>query len=157
MGVDLPRRAGDPPLVSGPRPHEQVTQTAPPHLQERLVGLVSDLPGVEVGASYVCVAGTRAFHVSPLHARGPSEAFLAGTEFAHLHPSYDGSLHMALPPDLMASAIDAGWGQRHVHTGALLVFGARDEGEFTTVWTLLQSSYRYALGDDGPDPDPSRD
>lgn len=147
-GLDLPRRSGDPPLVSGPRPHEQVTQTAPAPLQERLVTLVSDLPGVEVGPSYVCVAGTRAFHLPPLRARGPSEAFLAGTEFAHLHPSYDGSLHMALPPEWLAAATDAGWGQRQVGTGALLVFGARDEDEFDTVWTLLLASHRYALGDD---------
>lgn len=142
--IRVPPRRGEPPLVSS-QPHEQVTQTAPPQLQERLFERVAALPEVEVGQSFDAVAGTRAFHLSPLRARGPADAFLQGTEFAHLHPGYDGSLHMALPPGLRQAVLSAGWGQLNPDTGSLLVYGPRDEPELEVVWTLLHSSFRYAL------------
>ena len=43
-GHVIPDRDGDPPVVSGPSPHEQVTQTAPAHLQERVFQLAVALP-----------------------------------------------------------------------------------------------------------------
>src|SRR5207244_1546920 len=97
--------------------------------------------------SYTDVEGTRAFHLSPALARGPREAFLAATEFAHIHPVYDGSLHVALPPELGRMLEKAGWGERHRDTGALLMFGPRDEEEAELVCRLLRVSYRYALGE----------
>jgi hypothetical protein len=145
-GFPIPRRRGDRPVVTGPCPHEQVTQTAPPELQERVIALAGTLPGVEVGRSYVDVEGSRAFHLSPALARGPREAFLAGTEFAHIHPCYDGSLHLALPGPTARVVADAGWGEQHPDTGVLLVFGPRDAAEAELVWRLLRMSYRYAVG-----------
>lgn len=142
--IRVPRRRGEPPLVSA-APHEQVTQTAPPQLQERLYELAAALPEVEVGQSFDAVAGSRAFHLPPLRARGPAEAFLQGTEFAHLHPGYDGSMHLALPPRLRQAVLDAGWGQVNPDSGTLLVYGPRDDQELDVVWTLLRSAYRYAL------------
>lgn len=38
---------------------------------------------------------------------------MAGTEFAHLHPSPDLSLHTVLPPELAAEAIEAAWAEPH--------------------------------------------
>jgi phospholipase/carboxylesterase len=149
-GCSFPTRPGDRPVVSGPEPHEQVTQTAPPQWQEMLVRLASALPGVEVRASYVDVAGTRAFHLSPSLARGPREAFLAATEFAHIHPSYDGSIHLTLPPHLASRVEEAGWGEWHPEGGPFLVYGPRNAQESELVWKLLRMSYRYALGE--PDP-----
>lgn len=145
-GFPIPRRTGEPPVVTGPSPHEQVTQTAPLELQERMVALAGTLPGVEVGRSYVDVEGSRAFHLSPALARGPREAFLAGTEFAHIHPCYDGSLHLALPDPTARVVADAGWGDRHPDTGLLLVYGPRDRIEAELIWRLLRMSYRYAVG-----------
>jgi hypothetical protein len=149
-GYAIPARRGDPPVVSGPTPHEQVTQTAPVELQDLVIKLVSALPGVEVGPSYVDVEGTRAFHLSPALARGPREAFLAATEFAHVHPGYDGSLHLALPTHLALAVEEAGWGERHPQSGALLLFGPRDTTESDLIWRLLRVSYRYALGEGDP-------
>jgi hypothetical protein len=149
-GYVIPDREGDPPVVSGPSPHEQVTQTAPGELQERVVHLVAALPGVEVGPSFTDVEGTRAFHLSPTLARGPREAFLAATEFAHIHPSYDGSLHLALPADFAGALEKAGWGERHPETGSFLLFGPRDAAEAELTWQFLRVSYRYALGEVEP-------
>ena len=38
---------------------------------------------------------------------------MIGGEFAHLHPSPDLSLHVALPPSLARTAVEAGWGEVH--------------------------------------------
>jgi hypothetical protein len=153
-GHAIPDRKGDPPVVSGPFPHEQVTQTAPTHLQERVLQLAAGLAGVEIAPSYTDVDGTRAFHLAPALARGPREAFLAATEFAHIHPVYDGSLHLALPPDYARALEKAGWGERHPETGSLLLFGPRDEEEAELVCRLVRVSYRYALGDPDPADEP---
>ncbi|MEV6523422.1 luciferase family protein [Longispora sp. NPDC051575] len=143
---EFPQRRGEPPLVSGPHPHEQVTQTAPVEIQERLFAWAILLPGVVVGPSYVAISGTRALHLSPALARGPLEAFLAGTEFAHFHPAYDGSMHLTLPKDILQAAVDAGWGVSHPVSGALLLYGPRDETELDVARTILQLSYGHATG-----------
>ncbi|HEY4457231.1 MAG TPA: luciferase family protein [Pseudonocardiaceae bacterium] len=148
----LSRRQGSPPLVSGPSPQEQITQNAPVALQERLVGLVAALPGVQVGPSYLATGGTRGFHLSPTRARGPANAFLAGTEFAHLHPCFDGSLHLVLPAEIAKDAIDAGWGVPHEAGSGLLIFGPRDEEELAVVWALLRASFHYGLSGISGDP-----
>jgi hypothetical protein len=84
-------------------------------------------------------------------ALGPAEAFLADTEFAHLHPGYDGSLHLALHPAAAQAARHAGWGQPDTSLGAFLLFGPRDEAELAVVWALTYASYRYARRMDNPD------
>jgi hypothetical protein len=40
------------------------------------------------------------------------EAFLIGREFAHVHPRYDGSMHMMLPPEAVDEVLAKGWGGR---------------------------------------------
>jgi phospholipase/carboxylesterase len=155
--VRLPSRPGDPPLVSGPEPHEQVSQAAPVALQDRLVELVAALPGVAVGPSFVAVPGARAFHLPPQLARGPVAAFQAGTEFAHIHPPYDGSLHLTVPGRLKESAVEAGWGVPHPVTGVLLLYGPRDEPELAVAWSMLQASYRYAVAGEEEWPEPGCD
>lgn len=144
-GIQLPRRNGAAPLVSGPVPQEQITQNAPVEFQQRLLELAAALPAVEIGPSHVCRGGTRACHLAPSRARGPVEAFLAGTEFAHLHPSFDGSLHLVLPPEATRLALAAGWGTRREDGVGVLVYGPRDEAELAAVWTLLRISFHYGL------------
>ncbi|MGH3111843.1 MAG: luciferase family protein, partial [Gaiellaceae bacterium] len=97
-------------------PHTQLTQNAPEDLQERVFALARSLPRVVVGPSAVSVPGARAVH-APESTEAPSEAFMVGREFAHLHPSGDGSLHMALPPDIVDRVIENGWAERHPLAG----------------------------------------
>lgn len=42
---------------------------------------------------------------------GPDDAFIvpSAREFAHVHPGYDGSMHLALPIALAADVIAKGW------------------------------------------------
>lgn len=150
----LPRRRGPRPETTSPSPdhpfpHSQVSQSAPKDMQERLVDHVGALPGVTVGDSLISVPGARAFHLDPDAAKGPAEAFQRGTEFAHLHPAHDGSLHATLPPDLYQEVLDKGWGEPHPISGTMMLFGPRDEDEFQVVTLLLDASYSYATGSYG--------
>lgn len=144
--LSLPRRRGRAPLVSEAEPFEQLTQNAPAVLQRRLCRQTESLPGVHQGAALRCVSGTRAWHLSPVIAHGPMEAFLAGTEFAHLHPVYDGSVHARLPAPVAAEAVANGWGRIEPESGSVLLFGPRDGAETEVVWGLILHAYRHANG-----------
>lgn len=150
-GPGLPRRRGPKPDATRPmrgerKPHKQLTQNAPGELQEQLFERARQLPNVSVGKSLVSVPGARAFHLDEEHAHGPRQAFQAGREFAHLHPAQDGSLHMALPPDLYDEVLANGWGEPHPVSGTMLVWGPRDTAELEVVWSLIKASYAYANG-----------
>src|SRR5258708_13425425 len=106
----LPRRSGDRPETHHQMPHQQVSQNAPSEFQEALFERIAALPGVVVGQSHVSVPGARAFHLEPEAAGGDGAAFMAGTEFAHLHPAYDASLHILLPEAAAPEVIDPGGG-----------------------------------------------
>jgi phospholipase/carboxylesterase len=85
---------------------------------------------------------------------GDAEAFLVPSvgEFAHLHPSYDGCLHLALPADLAGDLVTRGWGRMHpwagtrLSPGFVMVYGPRDETELATVAGVVATSHAYALG-----------
>jgi hypothetical protein len=84
------------------------------------------------------------------------DAYLAGTEFAHLHGAHDGSLHSlhaALPREAVALAVDRGWGELHpiARTGAraptlMMLYSPRDETELQAIWKLVEISYQFARG-----------
>jgi phospholipase/carboxylesterase len=78
---------------------------------------------------------------------------MIGEEFAHLHPPYDGSLHMRLPFDCIEGVLTKGWGELHPSAPrefapgkTVMVFGPRDEAELDVVWQILQASYAFAVG-----------
>jgi phospholipase/carboxylesterase len=146
------RRAGPRPDATPTNPHTQLTQNAPGDLQERVFALASALPGVVVGPSAVSVPGARAFHL-PAAASASREAFMVGREFAHIHPTSDGSLHMVLPPDVVDEVIENGWAERHPLAGQyglpaniVMVYGPRDEDELTVVEDLVRASHTLAGG-----------
>ena len=148
----LPPRVGERPRTTPTNPHTQLDQNAPPALQERLFQLAAALPGVKVGASHVSVPGTRACHLPS--ANGPRVAFMFEREFAHLHPAYDGSLHMALPPEIVDRVIENGWAERHplagqygLPTNIVMVFGPRDEEELEIVFALVRASHAAATAE----------
>ena len=151
--AELPARPGPAPQTSRPRPgapptpHAQLSQNAPPHLQEALYERARALPDVTVGPSLVSVPGARAFHLAEVAARGPAEAFQRRREFAHLHPAGDGSLHLTLPADVYDQVQAAGWGEPHAVSGTMMLYGPRDPAELEVVWRLLLASYRFARGE----------
>jgi hypothetical protein len=139
-----PRSGGTPLVITGSRP-EQLTQNGPAAWQASLVKAVGAVRGVRTGGSHVCPPGSRAFHLDSWLALGPPSAFFAGTEFAHVHPEYDGSVHLFLPPAMASLARQQGQATL-VSSGAVLVFGPRDLGETKVVLALLIRAYHYARG-----------
>ena len=148
----LPHRRGPRPGVSWTIPQQQESQNAPARLQERLFEEVSTLAGVDVGPSRISVPGARGFTLRA--GAADEDAFLVPQvgEFAHLHPGYDGSLHLVLPPELAADVSTKGWGRPHMWAGTrlspgfTLVHGPRDDDELATVLGIVAASHAYATG-----------
>ncbi len=108
-----------------------------------------DVPA-RVGDRYVLLARgvlRGVHHLDEAVARGPAAAFQCGTEFAHLHPPGDGSLHLTLPPAVYDEVLAKDWGEPHPISGTMQLFGLRDGQELETVWQLVVVSYRYAVGE----------
>jgi phospholipase/carboxylesterase len=149
-GGVLPHRTGSRPQVSWSIPQQQQSQNAPAALQQQLFERISDLTGVSTGESHISVPGARAFVLAG--APGPDDAFhVPGVgEFAHLHPEYDGSLHVALPPALAADLVLHGWGTPHPWAGTrlapgfVLLFGPRTSDELETVVGIVRTAHAVA-------------
>jgi len=158
IGPEIPLRIGHAPRVSTSGRIEQVTQCSPVPLQQLLLEMVAALPGVRIGPTGSCVPGSRGCRLVPALALGPARAFLLDTEFGHLHPVYDGSLHLRLPSPLAGRAVAAGWAVAAEPAGSLLVYGPRDESELDVAWQLLLAAYRQAApgrAPAAPEGDPS--
>ena len=148
---DLPQRAGPKPRTTATNPHQQVDENAPLAMQEALFQRARSLPGAIVRPSQISVKGAHGFWLPKQLAVGPPDAFMIGEEFAHLHPPYDGSLHMRLPFDCIEEVLAKGWGELHPSAPrgfapgkTVMVFGPRDEAELDVVWQILQASYAFA-------------
>ncbi|OJH37500.1 luciferase family protein [Cystobacter ferrugineus] len=145
----LGRRQGPAPEVSDAPPgtplaHRQLSQQSPVDMQEALFARAAALADVVVAPSGISVPGARAFWLRPASVRGPRAAFQVGTEFAHIHPAHDGSLHLKFPPGLAEKVYQQGWGVPHPRSGTPMVFGPRDAAELEVVWQLLLRSYAWA-------------
>jgi hypothetical protein len=147
----LPRRRGGRPATTSTLPHQQIDQQpVDPSLRDELVGRAFALDGVVEQPSGISVPGARAL-VFEDGRRGSQSAFMVGSEFAHFHPSPDWSLHLTLPEDVATAAVDTGWAEFHpfVLSGQLpathvMVYAPRDREELELVWTLVETSYRFA-------------
>jgi phospholipase/carboxylesterase len=150
----LPERRGEAPEVSVTTPQQQLSQNAPAELQEALFERIVQLDGVATAPSAVSVPGARAFILCSRDARGPREAFIVRDlgEFAHLHPSYDGSLHLALPSELAHDVLTKGWAAAHplaglrLTAGMVMIFGPRDAAELEIITAIVRASHAYAAG-----------
>ena len=78
---------------------------------------------------------------------------MVGNEFAHVHPPYDGSMHMMLPPEQVRELIAKGWGEAHplalrgmIPETAVMVFGPRDAAEVEIALHLIGVSHEFAMG-----------
>ncbi len=84
--------------------HQQLTQNAPFALQEQLREYMSNLKGMTTGETKISVKGARAVFTPD-----SSAPVAAAWERIHLHPSSDGSLHIALPNIERSTYIEALW------------------------------------------------
>ena len=149
--IQLPKRTGPAPQTGPMVPHEQLSQNAPSAIQEALWDRMRSLEGVRTGPSGISNPASRALHLEPRLAQGPPEAFLVGTEFAHLHGAADGSLHAMLPHPVEREAFEQGWAELHPAARAgikpdtlVMIYGPRDEEELEVVWRLVEAGYGFA-------------
>jgi hypothetical protein len=154
----LPRRRGPLPQTSPWAPHYQLDQNAPQEMVEALKARVYALPDVEDRPTTLSAEGARAIWLKDTVPAGPVDAFLLNNhEIGHFHP-WDGSLHIALPPQLADEIVEAGWAEVHPVAKAgmarinnVMLFGPRDEQELEIVFNIILASYQYAGGRGGPE------
>ena len=149
----LPKRSGSRPRTTPTNPHTQLEQNPQPEMVEELARRVFTLPGVEERPSAISVPGARALWLGEEVPTGPQEAFMIGREFAHIHPMPDGSLHVALPPQVAEEAISKGWAEQHpvarmgyILQNVAMIYAPRDAQEVEVVAGLVVEAYRYASG-----------
>jgi Family of unknown function (DUF5519) len=154
--LDLPPRAGAKPKTTSTNPHQQQSQNPTPEVYQLLLSKAFDFPHVERRPSAISVPGAQALWLSEevVTAARP-EAFLIGREFAHVHPPYDGSMHMMLPPEAVDEVLTKGWGEPHpmarrglIPPTAVMVYAPRDAAEVEAILQVLAASYRFACGED---------
>jgi hypothetical protein len=155
----LPKRSGSRPGTTPTNPHTQLEQNPERQVIEDLARRVFALPDVEECPSAISVPGARALWLREDVTAGPPEAFMIGREFAHIHPMPDGSLHAALPPDVVQEAIRKGWAEQHpvarmgrIPQNVVMIYAPRDAEEIEVVAGLVMEAYRYA-GGAAPDTD----
>ena len=166
-GADLANRRGGSELRaagsvrprSGPRPettpwapHLQTSQIGPAATAAVLTSRVFALPDVEERPGTVADPRERAIWLRDGLPAGPRDAFLGNHEIGHLHP-WDHSLHLALPPELVAAAVAAGWAEVHPVARAglapgnmVMLYGPRDDAEADVLFVLIGAAVRRASG-----------
>jgi hypothetical protein len=165
---ELAERRGPRPRTTPTSPHTQLDQQPAAktagRLRDRLARALFELPGVREAPSAVSVPGARALWLAPSSARGPRDAFLVGSEFAHLHPAPDWSLHAALPPRLAEEAVARGWAEAHpaarlglVPPNVVMLYAPRDEDELRVILDLVRAGHAYARGETAGAHDRARD
>jgi hypothetical protein len=151
--LDLPRRAGSRPRTSTEIPHSQLDQQ--PGDSRHVDAILAEArtwPAVQEQPSRISVEGARALVLDAGLAAGPTEAYLLGREFCHVHAHGDFSLHATVPLPLAAAAEQAGWAEPHflVRTGqapatVVMIYAPRDDHERDVVLRLVRASYEFAL------------
>jgi len=151
--LELPLRPGPRPKTTPHAPHTQLDQTPPGDIYDLLKDRAFDFPEVERRPSIISVPGAEALWLADAGGHGCAEPFLAGNEFAHVHPPYDGSMPMRMPEDQVVERLERGWGEHHplVPVGRappslVMVFGPRDQGELEVILGLIDASYKFARG-----------
>jgi hypothetical protein len=149
----MPPRAGSRPRTSTEIPHSQLDQQPGDsrHVDDILAEALT-WRSVLGRPSAISVEGARALTLDDSTAGGPTEAFMVGREFCHIHARGDFSLHAALPGPLAAAAELAGWAEPHflVQAGQapgtiVMLYAPRDEAERDVVLRLVRASYEFAV------------
>jgi hypothetical protein len=148
---DLPIRTGPAPYTSKHVPHIQVGVEPVPEISKAFLRRIDAIPGVSIHDTIISIAGALGFWLDDGMPLAHPEVIVRGREFGHIHP--DGSLHIALSPDLAARAIKAGWAIAHPWAktrpgweGFVMIYTPRTMAEMETVVQIVQGSYDFITG-----------
>lgn len=148
---ELPERAGPRPKVYPGPPQSQLDQHPDSVMWRKMRDLLEGWPGCKPAPSRRAAPGTQGLFVEDAPRSRDPEHFLIGHEFAHHHPDTDGGLHLVLPDDAKAEAMEKGWAQPHTWAGrptvsanTLLVYAPRDDAELDVVRRLIAAAEAWA-------------
>lgn len=149
--LTIPVRNGEPPKTTTSNPHEQLTQNPDAKTHQLFKTKLFTYSGVNRRPSIISVPGSEALWLEEGQACNCENGFMIGREFAHIHPAYDGSLHLALSEADFQQVIDAKWGERHPLAGLhtipetiAMVYAPRTEEEMETVIKIVDASLMNA-------------
>jgi hypothetical protein len=135
-------------------PHSQLDQWPPVERVMELTKWAAGLQYVVLRQSRMASPDSVALALTDEHAGGPPEAFIDMPEFCLLHGPPKGGIHLTLPPDVAARAMELGWGEPHpaARTGSvsprlMALYAPRDDREVAAILALIQVSWRFALGE----------
>ena len=150
----LTDREGARPRVDPRHPCPQVEQVAPAGLRGDLLGWVTSLPGVSLGAPSVTVPDAVALGLDADLALGQPEAFIMRREFAYVRREGDGSVHLTLYPEWGAEVMRRGWCALHplalyglIPPQNAIVYAPRDAAELAVLQRVVAASYCFARGE----------
>lgn len=153
--LNLPKRAGSRPETTNINPHEQLTQIPDLQTHERFKSQLFNFSGVSRRPSIISVPGAEALWLNEEHSCNCKNGFMIGREFAHIHPAYDGSLHVALSTEDFEQVIESAWGEQHPLAGMgpiphtiAMVYAPRDDEEMITVMSIVAASLKNAKQDE---------
>ncbi len=149
--LNIQRREGERPETTNTNPHEQLTQTPNLETHEYFKLKLFDFDKVQRRPSIISVPGSEALWLDEGQPCNCENGFMVGREFAHIHPAYDGSLHVALSEEDFKIVIDANWGEKHPLAGQgfipatiALVYAPRNIEEMDEVMKIVNASLTNA-------------
>ncbi len=152
--LELPHRPGARPQTTPHAPHTQLDQNPSAEIYELLKSRAFAFPDVERRPSIISVPGAEALWYTGDETHRCADAFMVGSEFAHVHPPADGSLHLMLPRPDVRELLDKGWGEPHpmallghIPPTAVMVFAPRDAAEVDTVLGVIGVSHAFAASE----------
>ena len=150
--LNIPVREGERPETTNTNPHEQLTQNPDIEMHQQFKEQLFKLDHVSRRPSIISVPGAEALWLNEGQACNCADSFMIGREFAHVHPAYDGSLHMVLSAVNFHQVIDKQWGEKHPLAGmgpipetVVLVYGPRNSEEIATVLSIVEASFNNAI------------
>lgn len=154
--LNISIREGERPETTNINPHEQLSQNPSSEWHGRFKSKLFCFSEVSRRPSIISVPGAEALWLNEGQACNCTNGFMIGREFAHIHPAYDGSLHMALSAADFQQVIDKQWGEQHPLAGMgpiphtiVLVYAPRNDNEIETVLSIVKASFNNATNAEG--------
>ncbi len=154
--LNIPNREGERPKTTNTNPHEQLTQNPSAECHQLFKEKLFCFDEVSRRPSLISVPGAEALWLSEDKPCNCTDGFMIGREFAHIHPAYDGSLHMALSAEDFQTVIEKNWGEQHPLAGGglipetiALVYAPRNIEEMDIVMQIVNASLKNATATKG--------
>ena len=149
--TEWPKREGKPPTTSeAPKntniAHQQLNQNGRNPFWSAIVTEVQSWSHIVQKHSEVSVKGAVGFFIDPKFASSNTEKFMRSTEFGHLHPIYDGSMHIIVPTKVQKGLLKANWAELHPRDDKIIMlYAPRTKKEYVLVINVLKIAYQNSL------------